>query len=220
MDSPRFKKTFAVFARMWSANMIPIIEKSGAWPGFRYTEKETVEMEKQLDRFSRSMQRYRIFALVDAIITIALFVLFCLPMAWHLKTLQRAHVVPPGTLIYAEFGATTALGLALGVPLGLYLTCGLYRYFSWNADLTAADAELGQRLFARFCQQTTRVAALVCIGLLVLAIWPSKPRPIPAATSLTPAPKLSLGQRVASPLIAGSISFLTFWYYYGKNRAR
>jgi hypothetical protein len=76
----------------------------------------------------------------------------------------------------------------------------------------------GRAFVIRFCQQTTRVAALVCIGLLLLAIWPSK-EPAPAASAnLVPTAELPLGQRIASPLIAGSINFLTFWYYYGKNR--
>jgi hypothetical protein len=37
---PRFNETFATFARMWSAGMVPIFEKSGGWPGFRYNAEE------------------------------------------------------------------------------------------------------------------------------------------------------------------------------------
>ncbi len=222
MNTATFNRTLATFARMWSANMVPVIEKSGGWPGFRYTEEEAAAMTQQLDRFPKSMERYRFFALVNAFITIALFLLLAYPVVAVVQALQHTHGRLPGGVIGGALGATVAVGLGVGVPLGLYATCAIYRRRPWNADLTAADAELGGRLFGRFCWQTTRVAALVCAGLLVFSLWPEE------ATSARPAPALTSGhrdelgvwQRVAAPLAAGSVNLLTFCYYYGRSRKR
>ena len=220
MNPATFDRTLATFARMWSANMVPIIEKSGGWPGFRYTKEEEAAMTRQLDKFPKSMERYRVFALVNAFITIALFLLISFPAVWTVKALQRTHGRLPGAVIGSSLGATVALGLGIGVPLGLYATCALYRRRPWNADLTASDAELGRRLFGRFFGQTTRLAALVCAGLLVFSLWPEEApsaRPAPALTS-DHRDEIGVWQRVAIPLAAASVNLLTFCYYYGRSR--
>lgn len=214
----RFNKTFATFARMWSANMIPIIEKSGGWPGFRYTDEEQAAMEKQLDRFPRAMQRYRIFAFANAIVTIALMLLFCLIMVWSLTALQRTHGQLPSTVFGAAMGAVVALSLGIGIPFSLYLSCALYRHFSWNSDLNAEDAEFGRRLFGKFCRQTTRIAILVSIGLFIFSLWPNEESNATSATGMTQRP-LGFWERAAAPLAAFSINLLTFCYYFGRNRS-
>ena len=75
------------------------------------------------------MERFRIFALVDAAFSIVLFLIFSLPLTLGLTALQHSHGQLPGVVIGAGLGANTALGLGLGVPLGLYLTCGLLPEF-------------------------------------------------------------------------------------------
>jgi len=220
MSAPRFNKTLATFARMWSAGMVPIFEKSGGWPGFRYSTEEQAGMKCLLDRFPKSMERFRIFAFVSAAITIVSFLILSIPMTLGLTALQHAHGQLPGVVIGAALGANTALGLGLGVPLGLYLSCALYQNFSWNADLTVADAEFACRLFDRFCQQATRLAAVVCAGLFLLSLWPNEESIPAAASEITPRTDMTFWERIAAPVLAGSINFMTFWYYYGKNRER
>jgi hypothetical protein len=147
-DSAAFNKTFAMFARIWSAGMIPIIEKGGGWPGFRYTAEEEAEMRDQVEGFPKATASFLGFAFVNAPIGIALFFVPILVMAWVLTSLQRVHgQFPPQTIFFAIFGATMAIALGVMLPLSVYLTCTLFRNSSRHSDLTARDSQIGRRLF-------------------------------------------------------------------------
>src|SRR5205823_1960437 len=54
---------------------------------------------RQLDKIPKSMERYRVFAFVNAVITIALFMLLAYPMVSIVMALQRAHGRLPGAVI-------------------------------------------------------------------------------------------------------------------------
>ena len=216
-DSTAFGKTFATFARIWSAGMIPIIEKSGGWPGFRYTAEEQAEMRDQVGRFPDASARFLGFAFVNASIAIALFLIPILAMAWILTTLQRVHgQFPPETVFFAIFGATMAIALGVMLPLSLYLTCTLFRNRAWNSDLTARDSQFGRRLFRKFCLQTARVAFIASIGLFLLSLWPEHASG-GATTHAAAAKPFGFWECSWLPLTSLSINLLTLLYYYGRE---
>lgn len=213
-----FNKTFATFARMWSATMFPIIRRSGGWPGFRYTSEEEGEMRKQVKRFSNLTLGYFCFLAVNTAITLLLMGALLFPIILSVEAMQRAHGALPDTFLGAALGAAVGLILGIGIPLGCYLTCAILGIIPWNSDLTAADAEFRRRLFAKFCRQTTRVGALVCVGMLVLALWPDTKSTSTALSNVASVYEVPLWKRIALPLTAGLINVLTLWYYYGPNR--
>jgi hypothetical protein len=220
-DSAPFNKTLATFGRIWSAGMVPIIEKSGGWPGFRYTPEEEAEMREQVGKLSNANGLFLLFAFVNALIGIALFMIPILMMAWILTTLQRVHgQFPPETVFFAVFGATMAVALGVFLPLSVYFTSALFRNRSWNSDLTAADSEFGRRIFHKFCWQTTRVAIIAAFGMFLLSLWPEQPLSNATAQATIQKP-LSFWERSATPLVAlGAMSMriMTLRYYYGGNR--
>ena len=206
---------------MWSAGMIPIIRKSGGWPGFRYTPEEEAEMRDQVGRLPSADSRFLLFSFVNAPIAIALFVIPVLVMARILTTLQRVHgQFPPETVFFAILGATMAIALGVFLPLSVYFTSALFRNYSWNSDLTAADSEFGRRLFHKFCWQTARVAVVAAFGMFLLSLWPEQASS--NATAKAPVRKpFGFWERSGIPLIAlGSMSLriATLRYYYGGNR--
>lgn len=216
-----FSKTFATFGRMWSAGMVPIIEKSGGWPGFRYTPEEEAEMKEQVRRLPNASGFFLLFAFVNAPIAIALFIVPILIMAWVLTTLQRVHgQFPPGPVFYSIFGATMAVALGLFFPLSVYFTSALFRNRPWNSDLTAADSQFGRRLFNKFCWQVARVAVIAAIVMFLVSLWPEQPSSNASAQATLHKP-LSFWERSAVSLAAlGVISLhvTTLWYYYGRDR--
>lgn len=216
-NSTASNKTFATFARIWSAGMIPIIEKSGGWPGFRYTAEEQAEMRDQVERFPNASASFLGFAFVNAPIAIALFFFPVLVMAWVLTTLRRAHGhFPPDTVFFAIFGANMAIALGVMLPLSVYLTCILFRNSSRHSDLTARDAQFGRRLFRKFCFQTARVALLVSVGLFFLSLWPEKPSEGSTTGATAPRP-FGFWERSWLPLMSLSINLFTLLYYYGRE---
>jgi hypothetical protein len=214
-DSTAFSKTFAMFARFWSAAMIPIIEKSGGWSGFRYTAEEQAEMRDQVGRFPNASARVLGIAFVNAPITIALFLIPMTVMDWILTTLERVHgQFPPETVYFAICGTTMAIALSVMLPLSLYLTCTLFRNRSWNSDSTARDSQFGLRLFRKFCLQTARVAFIASIGLFLLSLWPEHASGGATAHATKP---FSFWERSWLPLASSSINLLMLWYYYGRE---
>jgi hypothetical protein len=102
----------------------------------------------------------------------------------------------------------------------MYFTSALFRNYSWNSDLTAADSQFGRRLFHKFCWQTARVAVIAAIGMFLLSLWPEQPSSNAAGQATVQQP-LSFWERSAAPLVAlgaMSIRITTLWYYYGRNR--
>lgn len=220
-DSAPFNKTLATFGRMWSAGMVPIIDKSGGCPGFRYTAEEEAEMRDQVGKLPNANGLFLLFAFVNAPIAIALFMIPILMMTWILTTLQRVHgQFPPETVFFAIFGATMAVALGVFLPLSVYFTSNLFRNRPWNSDLTAADSEFGRRLFHKFCWQTSRVAIIAAFGMFLLSLWPEQPSSNATAQATVQKP-LSFWERSAAPLAAlGAMSMrmATLWFYYGPDR--
>jgi hypothetical protein len=216
-DSTAFGKTFAMFARIWSAVMIPIIEKSGGWPGFRYTAEEQAEMRDQVGRFPNASARVFGFAFVNAPIAIALLLIPITVMLWILTTLEGVHgQFPSATVFFAIFGTTMAIALSVILPLSLYLTCTFFRNSSWNSDLTARDSQFGRRLFRKFCLQTARVAFIASIGLFLLSLWPEHESG-GATTQTTASKPFGFWERSLLPLGSSAINLLTLLYYYGRE---
>jgi hypothetical protein len=119
---------------------------------FVIRREEEAGMRDQASRLPNANGRFLLFGFVNAPITIALFTIPVLMIAWILTTLQRVHGhFPPETVFFAIFGATMAVALGVFLPLSIYFTSALFRNYSWNSDLTAADSEFGQRLFHKFC---------------------------------------------------------------------
>ncbi len=171
-------------------------------------------MARHIDRLPHAMRHYRFFAFVDAVVTLALFVPVNAAMVLTLTNLQANGPVP-GVVAFAALAASTAACLGLGLPLGLFLTCAGYQTLSWNRDLTAADAAFGRRVFGLLLVQTTRLAGLVCAGMVLLALWPDE-----ASVAVRgPPPSIGLGNRIAVPLAAAVFNGLVFWRYYGRERS-
>lgn len=214
---PAFSKTFATFARIWSASMVPIIEKSGGWPGFRYTAEEQAEMRDQVARVPEANARVLVVTFVNAPIAIALFLVPLAGMGWILTTLERLHgQFPPQTVFFAIFGATAAIALSVMLPLSFYLTCTLFRNAAWNSDLTARDAQFGRALFRKFCFQTARVAFAASFAVFLLSLWPEHAAG-GETTRVTPSKPYGFLERSWLPLMAFVINLMTLVYYFGTK---
>ena len=210
-EASHLNKTFATFARMWSATMIPIIDTSGWRPGFNYTSDEQSEMRKQYVRFPKFTPRYNAFLGVNTVVFFMLM-LCTLPVFAFLVGIKRLDVLG------ASMSALIGLCVGIGMPLACYLTCALLRNVSWNADLTVTDAEFGRRLFAKFCRQCARFGVFTCVVILAGVLWPRAETASAVGPDAPAQHQLPLWQRIAWPLAAVLINLLTLWYYYRRSR--
>jgi hypothetical protein len=194
--------------------MVPIFASGQSWPGFSYTDEEKAAMREQFSRFPNAMTRLYVFAFcIMAPITIALILIPVLVMAWVLTATEHAHGGPLPTLIFfAIFGATMAVGLAVMLPVGYYVSCLLY---GRRSQPSPADSEFGRKLFFKYCRQVGRVGVIVGFGCLLLSLWPTTSA---NQVNVSSPRSLNLWQRSGVALAGMAIQIATLWYYYRKGR--
>jgi hypothetical protein len=204
---PTLDRWLALVVRYWAVNMDVIHSRGAYWPGFGYTDREKAELRTIAQKIP--FLEYCVWVAVFVALFLAILVAVMLVGENRLSSAVGGEISrAPASLFFLSFAVEALASLSMGFPLAMLASAALAGRVFRVVDRDLSDAATTAHYFHKLWFQITRVAILVVIAVIPLAMfvpWDSKYLVI---------------VRMVIPFLSAAVASLTTAYYFSARLQR